>query len=92
METSLYGLPNILLGRELVPEFITYWGPEEPIIDEAFALLTDEGRIEAVKSGLREVREKFDRAGASQRAAEEVLDLVGTPVPPAPPWRPGFVV
>ncbi|MDP6380456.1 MAG: hypothetical protein QF662_03835, partial [Phycisphaerae bacterium] len=92
MHTSLYSLPNVLLGRRLVPEFITYWGPDEPIINEAVALLTDEERIKTAKQGFKEIRESLDVVGASERAAEEALGLIGTPVPSPSPWRPGFYV
>jgi lipid-A-disaccharide synthase len=85
-------LPNILAGREIVPEFMHAADPPERIADAAAAILADPERRRAARDALAEVRRAIDRPGAAENAAREVLDLVGEPVPPLPPGRPGFAI
>lgn len=90
--TPYMTLPNVLAGRCIVPEYMQ----ERPVapaeIDECCALLTDPARRTDVKTALSEVRRRIDVPGTADHAAREVLALVGTAIPPAPMWRPGFAV
>ena len=61
--------------------------PEE--IDEVAALLVNERRRREMRADLAEVHRMVDCPGAADRAAREVLSLVGSPVPAPSTLRPG---
>lgn len=66
---SHYSLPNIISGREIVPELIQNEMKADMLLQAARSLL-DHGEImEKMKEELFEVREKLGPGGASRRAA-----------------------
>lgn len=70
------GLPNLILGQPRIPELLQYDATPEKIAATALQLLTDEKKIQAMKGALEEVSKKLGEAGASKRAAEEILKLL----------------
>jgi lipid-A-disaccharide synthase len=68
-----YGMVNLVAGREVVRELIQDAFTPEAVAREAAALLSDRGRIAAMRRDLAEVREKLGGPGASARAARAVL-------------------
>lgn len=66
-------LPNIVAGREVVPELIQNRLTAENLEREGEALLTSPERLAAMKAGLAGVAEELGPPGASARAAEQVL-------------------
>lgn len=87
ISTPFLSLPNALAGREIVPEFYLHWGGPEPIAEQAIDILTNDDRCERMREALAEVRRELGSPGASERAAECALALVGRRVPPVPWWR-----
>ena len=85
-------LPNALAGRSIVPESMHNVPVTEAECAEAVALLTDAERRRRMRADLAEVREALDVPGAADHAADLVMDLLGTEVPPAPRLRPGFAM
>ena len=85
-------MPNALAGRTIVPESMH----DVPVTDaeraEAVALLTDPDRRRRMQADLAEVRAALDVPGAAEHAADLVMALLGTEVPPAPAFRPGFAM
>jgi lipid-A-disaccharide synthase len=79
IRTKHLSLPNILAGREIVPEFMPSYRSTRPIIDEALRLLADEGRRAAMVADLDAVASRL-RGGASERTARLLLDMIGAPV------------
>lgn len=71
-----YSLVNLVLGTGAVPERIQ--GESEPEILAATArdLLGDRGAIDHMRQALGELRARLGRGGASERAAEAVVDLL----------------
>ncbi|HJT22221.1 MAG TPA: lipid-A-disaccharide synthase [Nitrospira sp.] len=67
------GLVNLVAGRSIVPELIQDDATAERLSQEAWRLLDDRDASEAMKSGLRDVRQSLGEPGASRRAAEVVL-------------------
>jgi lipid-A-disaccharide synthase len=69
------GMPNIVAGREVVPELIqgdvTGWR----LAAAARELLDDDARRATVVAGLREVRERLGGGGAASRVARLAIDL-----------------
>jgi lipid-A-disaccharide synthase len=71
-------LPNILAGREIVPEFMPYYTSIEPIAERAIALLTsDEARGE-MQAALADVVRPLRETRASERTASLLLDMIAT--------------
>lgn len=71
-------LPNILAGREIVPEFMPYYTSIEPIVEKAIALLkSDEARAE-MRAALADIVRPLRETRASERTASLLLDMIGT--------------
>ncbi len=88
--TPFLSLPNAVAQRSIVPEFYLHWDGPGPIVREALDILSNERRNRRMRDDLAGVREKLGGPGASDRAAQAALDLVGRPVPPSPWWRSGL--
>lgn len=84
VRTRTYSLVNLLsggperitYGRHIVPEFIPWYGPVEPVVAEVTGLLTDAGRRAAMRAELARVVAPLARRGASRRAAELAAELL----------------
>ncbi len=70
------GMPNIVAGREVVPELLQgdVTGPR--IAAAARSILDDPARRAAIQSGLREVRQRLGRGGAADRAAAIAVEVM----------------
>lgn len=71
------GLVNLLAGRRIVPEFLQGAAVPDAILPAALDLIAETQERAAMCDGLRTVREALGGPGASKRAAEEVLAVVG---------------
>ena len=69
------GLPNLLAGREVVPELIQGAATPWRIAEEVAALLGKRRRQE-VKAAFEEIKGTL-KGGASRRVAEMALELMG---------------
>ncbi|SDE98854.1 lipid-A-disaccharide synthase [Sporolituus thermophilus] len=69
------GLPNIIAGRQVVPELLQDAANPDNVAREALALLTDDARRAQTLRDLSEVRAKLGEAGAVQRVARVVLEV-----------------
>ncbi len=67
-------LVNIVAGRRIMPEFYQFQAKPGLIAKEAVSILRD-GRLAEMRRQLAEVRRKLGSAGASKRAAAEVLKV-----------------
>lgn len=77
INTPYVALPNILGGREVVPELIQERMTPEAIADAVRGLLGDPLRWERVRSELLMVAQDLGEPGAVVRAAQEVRQLLG---------------
>lgn len=68
-------LPNILAGREIVPEFVPHMGGAAPVAKAVEALLTDQRRLRAASDALREVLVPYQGHHPDEEAADAVLAL-----------------
>jgi lipid-A-disaccharide synthase len=66
-------LPNIIAGREILPELLQDAANADNITREALAILLDEKIRNRVHCDLAEVRDKLGGCGAVRRAAEVIL-------------------
>ncbi len=71
------GMPNIIAGRDIVPELLWRYATPDALARELGALLDDEQRRDQMKTGLQEVIQTLGEPGASERTAELVLGMIG---------------
>jgi len=78
LRTDYVALPNLIAGREVVPELIQDRATEE-LLAMALLPLLDPGSDEVARqrSGLRDVCERLGEPGAAQRVADLALELMG---------------
>ena len=71
------GLPNLLAGRAIVPEFVGFADRSRDIAEAALTLLTDPRRRDRCRTDLAEVRAAMAAVtNPSRRAAEAVLETM----------------
>ena len=70
-----FGLPNIVVGRRVAPEFLQEMATPRALADEALHVLNDAGYAEVMKEGLQTVQAELGEPGCSMRVAEMLLDL-----------------
>jgi len=76
IHTEHLSLPNILAGREIVPEFMPYYTSTSPIADEAIGLLESDDARRQMSQELADVVAPMRGTHASRRTAELLLDLI----------------
>ncbi len=76
IQTPYLSLPNILAGREVVPEFMPYYRSTGPIAERALALLRSEEARNRMADDLGHVVEPLRGSRASEGAASMLLDMV----------------
>ena len=72
---SHVGLPNIVVGRRILPELIQNDVTADSVSFETLRLMTDPATKAQVKADLQEVRVKLGQPGAVRRVAHIVLDV-----------------
>jgi len=77
VHTPYLSLPNILAGRQIVPEFVPYYTSSRPIAERAIELLRSNELREKMLRDLEAVTAPLRGGQASQRAAAMLLDMVG---------------
>ena len=71
------GLANIVAGRQVAPELIQHDASPQRIAAEACGILSDPGRLEAMRLGLSGIRQALGQPGCSQRVAELIKEMLG---------------
>jgi lipid-A-disaccharide synthase len=79
VSVSLYAMPNLVAGRQIVPELIQDDCTPERVAEETVSLLTDRRRRDEMQRALRDVAGRLGAPGASGRAAEAVLAVARRP-------------
>lgn len=69
------GMPNIIAGKEIVPELIQYTATPEKVSEKLLDFLEQPQKLKQVKQELQKVREKLGGEGAVKRVAQLVLDI-----------------
>ena len=70
------GLVNVVAGKKIVPEFIQYRAQPALIVKAAMEILGNQEEITKIKTELKKVYKSLGNPGASQRAAQIILNLV----------------
>ena len=76
-----FAMPNLIAGRDVVPEFVQDDFRPEAVKDEIGELIEDGPKRQAMLAGLAEVRDRLRPRGAetaSEQAATAVLDRLSS--------------
>ncbi len=71
------GMANLLAGERLFPELIQDDFTPERLAGEALDLIRDAGRLEKMRRGLARIVNRLGGPGASRRAAQVALEVMG---------------
>ena len=77
VNVDMYAMVNLVAGKRVVPELIQDDFTPERVADETVALLTDAKRYARTREALKTVCERLGAPGASGRAADAILEVVG---------------
>jgi len=77
IRTPYLSIPNIIAGREMVPEFMPYYTSTRPIARQALEWLQERSKLDAVRADLKATINPLVKTGAPQNVAREVLKLLG---------------
>lgn len=70
------GLPNIIAGREIAPEYLQSKAKPEIIARRAVKMLRDRSELESQIKELRKVRSRLGSPGAARRVADLIMRMV----------------
>ncbi|MEC9491898.1 lipid-A-disaccharide synthase [Flexistipes sp.] len=73
VKTKYAGLPNIIEGREIIPELLQSDMNAENIINKTEMILNNYDKF---KKDIENISSKFDRIDPSKKAAEEILSII----------------
>jgi len=76
IDSRYLSLPNILAGREIVPEFMPYYTSTDPIADRAIGLLRSEDARRTMTDNLAKIVAPLRNTHAAHRTAEILLEMI----------------
>ncbi len=71
------GLPNIIAGREIVPEYLQWQATPQRIARKTIRMLTDRSQLRRQVEFLRQVKFSLGSPGAPARVAELICEMAG---------------
>ena len=74
LKTKHLGMPNVLAGREIVPEFIQHEARPDSISKAVLKLMNDQAAREVMISEFNAIIAKLGETGASAKAARVIVD------------------
>ena len=77
VDVKYISLVNLIMDRMIVKELIQHDLTRENLTSELDLLLKDQARREKIKNDYLEMREKLGQEGASERAAELIVGMLG---------------
>jgi lipid-A-disaccharide synthase len=72
MRTPFLGMPNVLAGREIVPEFLQHEARSKGIAESVLRLMSDPAKREQMIGEFDAIIEKLGETGASAKAAQAI--------------------
>ncbi|MEP7338189.1 MAG: lipid-A-disaccharide synthase [Acidobacteriota bacterium] len=72
------GMPNLIAGRQIAPELLQDDLNAPRLAKEIVSFLDDPARLAQARWDLAAVRDELGQANASERAAQQILDLLTT--------------
>ena len=79
VNVDFLGMPNLLAGKEVVPEFIQHEAKPDAIVNAVRSLMEDSPARDRMISDFEVTTSKLGGAGASERAAQAILEELGRP-------------
>ncbi len=76
VQVDHFGLPNVVAGRRIVPEFLQEMATPQALADEALHVLNDASYAEGMKEGLKTVQAKLGDPGCSTRVAKMLFNML----------------
>jgi lipid-A-disaccharide synthase len=78
VRTRTYSLVNLLsdFHERIVPEFIPWYGSNEPIAAQAIDMLKQPGKLEEQRQRLRHLVKTLDKPGASMNVAKMAVEMM----------------
>ena len=76
VKLPFFSLVNLIAGRQVVPELLQDEVTPERIADELYRLLTNTSCINDMRTGLATVSKTLGERGASERAAQAVIQMI----------------
>lgn len=73
IKLDTFGMVNLIAGRRIVPELIQHAATGERIAHEVYELLSDQARLDEMRQGLQEVRERLRAGGSGARTAARAV-------------------
>lgn len=80
VKTEYIGLPNIVVGRKVVPEYVQQQATACNLAGELVRLLEDQEYRQSMNSQLLKVRDEMGLPGCAERVARMVLEMVQKPL------------
>jgi lipid-A-disaccharide synthase len=77
VKVDAIGMVNLIAGEKIVPELVQDAFTAEAVAREAIDIMTDARRTARIREGLARVRGRLGGPGASRRAAEAILKVIG---------------
>jgi lipid-A-disaccharide synthase len=74
VNVDFLGMPNLLAGKKIVPEFIQHEAKADTIVDAVRSLMEDSPARDRMISDFDAIISKLGGSGASQRAGQAILD------------------
>jgi lipid-A-disaccharide synthase len=78
VNVKFLGMPNLLSGKEVVPEFIQHKAKPKAIVSAIRPLIEDAHAREHMMSNFDAVIAKLGGSGASDRAAQAIMEEIGS--------------
>ncbi|MEK6642721.1 MAG: lipid-A-disaccharide synthase [Planctomycetota bacterium] len=76
LKTPFLSIPNIIAGREIVPEYMPYYTSTDPIIARVVEWLATPATLARVRRDLKQTIEPIAKPGAAANAARMLDELV----------------
>lgn len=80
-KTKFFTLPNLIAGRQVVPELVPYFGDGHALAVACYRIMRQPGYAEDQRAGLREIVAKLEGRLAGPAAAEEIEKILGLATP-----------
>jgi lipid-A-disaccharide synthase len=81
VNVDFLGMPNLLAGKEVVPEFIQHEAKPDSIVKDVRLLMEDSPARDQMMSNFDAIISKLGGIGASERAAQTILEELQTGAP-----------
>ncbi|MEO0512653.1 MAG: hypothetical protein AAF108_07120 [Planctomycetota bacterium] len=77
VSTPFFTLPNLIAGREVVPELVPHFGGHEPLLERARTLLETTDAADRQRAELGEVVDRFLGRASAVNAADAIARVAG---------------